>query len=160
VRRGPQRSAPSIVRGAVERASSAHLMSTSRPAEQSARCPTSRSPPATQDQQPKTPSKESAGQTRTATTSEARVNTEQASAIITSARLPPKARRTPRGRQPIRRKLSPERAPLHQEDILRSRLRATKMQRQASPASTLPSSIAATRRESDVPTYGRSYTCS
>jgi len=154
VRRGLHRGAPSIARGAVERVSGAHLMSTSRPAEQSARCPTSRSPPATQDQQPKTPSKEIAGQTRPATTSEARVNnTEQASAIITSARLPPKARRTPRVRQPIRRKLSPERAPLHQEDALRSRPRATKMQRQASPASTLPSSIVATRREaSDAPT--------
>ena len=153
MRRGLHRGAPFIARGAVERASGAHLMSTSRPAEQSARCPTSRSPPATQDQQPKTPSQESTGQPRPATTIEAHVNTEYASAINKSARLPPKARRTPRGRQPIRRKLSPERAPLHQEDILRSRLRATKMQRQASPASTLPSSIVATRREaSDAPT--------
>ena len=100
VRRGLHRGAPSIARGAVERVSGAHLMSTSRPAEQLARYPTSRSPPATQDQQPKTPSKESAGRTRPATTTEARVNMEQASAINTSARLPPKARRTPRGRQP------------------------------------------------------------
>ena len=153
MRRGLHRGAPFIARGAVERASGAHLMSTSRPAEQSARCPTSRSPPATQDQQPKTPSKELAGQTRPATTSAARVNTEQASAINTSARLPPKARRTPRGRQPIRRKPSPERTPLHQEDALRPRPRATKMQRQVPPASTLLSSIVATRREaSNAPT--------
>ena len=135
-------------------------MSTFRPAEQSARYPTSRSPPATQDQQPKTPSQKSTGQTRPATTIEARVNTEQASAINTSARLPPKARRTPRGRQPIRRKQSPERAPLHQEDALRSRPRATKMQRQASPASTLPSSIAQQQHERQAMHQHRSYTCS
>ena len=97
MRRGLHRDAPSIASGAVKRVSGAHLMSTSRPAEQSARYPTSRSPPATQDQQPKTPSKESAGQTRPATTSEASVNTEYTSAINTPARLPPKARRTARG---------------------------------------------------------------
>ena len=54
-RRGLHRSAPSIARGAVERTSGAHLMSTSRPAEQSARYPTSRSPPATQDQETRLP---------------------------------------------------------------------------------------------------------
>ena len=151
VRRGLHRSAPFIARGAVERTSGAHLRGGSSPAEQSARQPTSRRPAATQDQQPKNPSKGSTGHTRSATPTEARANTEHASEINTSARLPPKARRTPRGRQPIKRKPSPERATL--QNALRSTPRAATLQRQAAPAATPPRRTQATRREaSDAPT--------
>jgi len=151
VRRGLPRSAPSIARGAVDRTSGAHLRGASRPTEQSAGHPTSRRPTATQDQQPKNPSKGSTGQERPAATPEAYANTEPAIESNTSARLPPKARRTPRGRQPIKRKQSPERATL--QEALRSTPRAATLHRQAAPVATLPRSTQATRSEaSDAPT--------
>jgi hypothetical protein len=56
--------------------------------------------PATQDPQLNNPSQKLIGQAKT----------EHASATSTSTRLPPKARSTPKGRQPIKRKPSPERA--------------------------------------------------